>query len=150
MRRWIAGLLMLVLVANCHAVSCYFTVAKEDCWKDYDVKISIWDNKIEKQLVILHLPKGELWKRVRFECHPKQSFRYTASYSPEIWKGQANKVYHGKKTMALPLEVKPGEAAWHLRLCYSDAFNGVTLPPGASKACQCDWSKIPEVKHTPE
>ncbi len=146
MQQWMAFLSMLVLSIQTFAFSCYYTVAKEDCWKDYDVNVSIIDTVDDKLIAVVKVPKGEAWTRIRFDCQPKQTFKYTATYSPEFWKNQEGKVYLGKKTISLPTEVKPGEAAWHIRLCFSDAFTAVPLPPTANKTCKCDWTKVPELK----
>lgn len=146
MRHWGMFSFLCLLWMNAYAIDCYFTVAKDNCWLNYDVKINIINNALDRTIAVVDIPKGESWKRVRMQCEPKQSFRFLATYSPEFWVGQEGKKYSGKRRISLPLTIKKDEIAWNIPICYMADFIGVPIPPAANKACLCDWSKIMPVK----
>lgn len=146
MRHWKVFSFLFLLCSSAYSIDCYFTVLKDNCWLNYDAKIDIIDNALDRAVVVVDIPKGEGWKRVRMKCEPKQSFRFLVSYSPEFWKGQEGKKYAGKRRISLPLTVKKNEVAWNIPLCYTTDFIGVPIPPTADRACVCDWSKVTPVK----
>lgn len=135
-----------LLWANSYAFDCYFTVAKNSCWLNYDAKVEVVDNALDKVIAVVDIPKGELWRRIHVKCEPKQSFRFIASSSSEMWKDQVGKKYNSRRRISLPIDIKSTEKAWNIPICFTNDFSGMPMPITAAHDCTCDWSKVPKVK----
>lgn len=137
----------ILFSTNALAFQCYFTPMKGDCWKDYDVTIHLIDYSKQKDIVPpITLEKKTMWKRVPFDCNPKDSLIYTASFKPAIWKSQKDTVYKAKRIWFLPDKINKGIIAWNVPLCFPTAFSQVPIPPKADSDCSCSVQKsIPDI-----
>ncbi|MFJ1268278.1 hypothetical protein ACD661_06895 [Legionella lytica] len=128
------------------AITCYYTLAKDNCWLKYDVTVEVLDAISAKELTTITVPAGQAWGRVTFPCETNgQKLMYRARYSPYFWESEKGKVYSAKNYWSLPNEVKPGDSAWNVSVCYPSDFAAVPLPPEATNNCQCDFSNIPVI-----
>lgn len=127
------------------AFPCFMTVAKDNCWIDYDVTVVVLDAMTNSTLVTVDVPKGTPWTRVPFTCQPAQRLAYTATFSPTIWEKDKGRVYPGTKYTLLPLAPGPTEKGWEIPICFPAAFPGTSLPPTAIGNCQCNMAVIPPV-----
>lgn len=129
-----------------YAFTCYLTVVKDNCWENYNVTVSAEDVKGDHpQLVTVIVPEGSLWARQKFNCQPGQSLRFNARYTPIFWESERGKVHYLKHYWNLPKEVKAGESAWNITLCFPKQFSQVPLPPEATSSCKCDLKNVPPV-----
>lgn len=126
-----------------HAFPCYFTLAKGDCWLNYQVTVKVMDAATNKMITEVSLPQGKLWERQAFNCAPGSQLYYTASFSPAIWSGDEKKIWRTKRFKNLPLAPQITEAAWNIEACYPTEFAGLPIPSQAKNDCPCDFSKIP-------
>ena len=133
----------LIMCTQSMAVSCVMTFVKDNCWLNYDVKMQVIDSTYSKEVLTVVAPKGKPWVRKEFNCTPVQTFMYMATFSPEIWAGQAGRIYRAKRYWTLPDTLKADERAWEIKVCYSTDFSETPLPPSAIGKCQCDFSAIP-------
>ena len=125
--------------------SCFYTLAKDSCWTDYDVSTSVIDSLTGGTLFTVTRPKGQHWIRRAFECNPNEKLMFSASFSPEIWEKDKGKTYKAKNFWFLPDKINPGDSAWEVSVCYPAQFADVPLPPKATSDCQCDFSSIPVI-----
>ena len=137
--------LSMICSSSLFAFPCVVTFVKSNCWVDYDVTITLIDVANEKTVLTSTLPKQKLWERKEMNCNPRQTFHYTATFTPEIWEGTAGKVYKAIRFWTLPEEIKKNQTAWEIPICFSDAFAEVPLPPKVSGNCGCDFAKIPAI-----
>lgn len=135
----------LSLAASAYAFPCFVTLAKDNCWTNYDVKVTVMDAVSNQQMAEITVPAGKTWFRQGFVCQPGQKLMYLASFSPVIWQKDAGKTYHALQYWSLPATISSGETAWNIPVCYARDFAEVPLPPDASGQCQCNFSNIPPV-----
>jgi len=133
-------------VMQVHAFSCYLTVAKDNCWKDYNVTIGVFDTSNDKQIATLIIPEGSAWARQAFTCQPGEKLRFQAQFTPVFWESDQGKVYPAKDFWTLPDKPAQGDIAWNITLCYPEQFSEVPFPPQAGAHCKCDLSGIPPIK----
>lgn len=125
------------------AFPCILTFVKDSCWLDYEVNIIVSDPKDASVLTKATIPTEKSWVRQSFVCQPNQTIMYTATFSPTIWEGQDNKVYHMQKYRALPAAPKPNQKAWEVQICFPKAFAEVPFPPKATGQCRCLFDQVP-------
>lgn len=141
------GLISIFLaITKAYAFPCYVTVAKENCWVDYDVNVTVIDAKTRQPLSAVHIAKGDMWGRASFTCQPGETLMYSATFAPTIWDGEENNVYEALRFWSLPTAPRPKELAWEINVCFAQAFSGVPLPPQASGVCVCDFKSIPPIQ----
>lgn len=126
--------------------TCYYTLAKDNCWTDYNVSVDVVDVATSKVLFTLNVPAGTSWGRQEFSCHPLQNLVYIAKFSPLFWQNDAGKTYPALRSWTLPAKTNPGDLAWTIPVCYASDFSQVPLPPDAKGNCACDFSNIPQPK----
>lgn len=127
------------------AITCYYTLAKDNCWNKYNVTVDVMDASTDKILTSVTVPEGQSWTRQTFPCEPGQKLMYRAHFSPMIWESEQGKLYKAKNYWFLPKTVNPKDSAWNLNVCYPSDFSQVPLPPEATGNCQCDLKSIPEI-----
>lgn len=135
----------LFFSSSLFAFPCFITLAKDNCWLNYDVTVIIKDVAVNQQVASITVPKGQAWGREAFTCQPAQKFMFFASFNPSIWESDFNKTFIAKRYWSLPATISSGETAWNLPVCYSNDFAEIPLPPTANSRCQCDFSKIPAI-----
>lgn len=127
------------------AMTCYYTLAKDNCWTNYNVSVDVIDATTNKLLVNATIPAGQQWIRESFDCQPAQKLMYKAQFSPVFWQNDVGKTYAAKDYWTLPATINPGDSAWNLSVCYPAAFSLVPLPPDATSQCACDFGSIPAI-----
>jgi hypothetical protein len=137
--------LTLISSFNSWAFTCYYTLAKDNCWKTYDVTVDVSDGATGAILTSVTIPKGELWVRKAFSCQPSQTLVYSARYEPIFWAQDKGKTYPSLRSWPLPQVINPGDSAWNISVCYPSAFASVPMPPQATNNCQCDFDSIPVI-----
>ncbi|KTD63646.1 periplasmic protein [Legionella santicrucis] len=137
--------LSLILSNSLWGITCYFTLAKDNCWNKYTVSVNVIDAETTKVLTTLTVPAGKFWTRQAFPCQPGENLRYKATFSPLIWESEKGKVYAANHFWSLPNTISPGESAWNISVCYASDFSEVPLPPEASGTCKCDFDSIPPI-----
>jgi hypothetical protein len=130
-----------------YAFPCYFTLVKDQCWKDYKISVDVLDTSKNSKILTAVVPEGSQWTRTAFECSAKQSLDFIASFSPAFWENEVGKTYHAKRSWMLPLAATD-EVAWNITICYPGDFSAVPMPPEANNHCGCDTSNIPPVEDT--
>ena len=138
--------LSALLPLDLQAFTCFLTIAKDNCWLNYDVQVNIADLATSKVAASVLVPKGQTWSRQVFSCQPAQTFAYSATFQPIIWQNQANVVYRAQKYWGLPKTIGPNETAWEMKVCYSGDFTETPLPPESTGHCACDFTVIPPPK----
>ncbi|MDX2346258.1 MAG: hypothetical protein QNK11_05260 [Legionella sp.] len=136
---------MSLLTANAMAFPCFITVMKGSCWKDYNVKVDVFDaedNENNKILMHVDIPKGKSWARKAFEAKPKQRFVLRATFKPAFWKDEAGVKYQAKKYWLLPEKIDAKTIAWNVDACFPADFSSVPMPPDAGQNCACDKQKV--------
>lgn len=143
--RLIAVSLGLCLTQASWSLSCFFTLVKDSCWKDYDVSVDVFDANTGKPVVNVVAPKSDTtWIRQPFDCTASQSLNFVASFAPTFWEADKGKHFKGKRTWTLPDTMHAGDTAWNVTVCYPEEFSAVPLPPTASGNCTCDATQIPK------
>lgn len=127
------------------AFPCFFTLAKDSCWIDYDVTVVVTDADTSQQVLSINVPKGKSWTRQAFTCQTNQKLLYTATFEPTIWDNGKDAVYSAQHYWALPSAPTSKEKAWEIPVCYPAAFAAVPFPPNVSGNCQCDFDSIPAI-----
>ncbi|MBI2785523.1 MAG: hypothetical protein HYX60_04120 [Legionella longbeachae] len=125
------------------AITCYYTLAKDNCWLKYNVFVDVMDSTTDKVLTTVTVPAGKLWVRQTFPCEPGGKLMYRARFTPAIWENEIGKTYTARNYWSLPNNVNPGETAWNISVCFPSDFSQVPLPPDASNNCKCDFNNIP-------
>ena len=120
-------------------------MVKDNCWLDYEVTIKAIDVAANREILQIIIPKGKSWIRQQFTCTPKQSFMYTASFTPIIWASDENKIYKARRYWSLPAQIKSGETAWEIKACYPKDFAVTAVPPTSQGNCMCDFATIPAI-----
>ncbi len=128
------------------AITCYYTLAKDNCWLKYNVSVQVIDALTTKVLTTVTVPAGQSWARVTFPCEIGQKLTYHAQFTPFIWESEKHKVYEAKNYWSLPNAVHPGDTAWNVSVCYSSDFSEVPMTPEATNSCACDFKSIPIIK----
>ena len=139
---------VLLIPFKLAAFPCYVTVAKDNCWLNYDVTIIVSNMVTQAVVTNVLIPKGQTWARGEFTCQPNQKFLYAASFLPVIWQNDAGKTYRGLRSWGLPIAFDPKAVAWELKLCYASDFSETPLPPEVEGHCQCDFSKVTPITQT--
>lgn len=141
-----AIILMAMYSLPVHAITCYFTAVKDNCWKNYDVTIEMFDADTGKGItsITVFQDQEKSWGRQEFECHPGQTLSMAAKFSPSFWAGDDNKVFQGQRYWKLPDEIKKGEVGWNVTICFPMYFANVPVPPEATAGCFCDIASIPK------
>ncbi|MGC1182370.1 hypothetical protein [Legionella sp.] len=128
------------------AITCYYTLAKDNCWIKYNVTVQVVDTSTDEVLTTVTVPAGKSWARVTFPCKTNgQKLIYKAQFTPPIWESEKGHVYTAKNYWSLPKVVNPGDSAWNVSVCYPSDFSEVPYPPEATGNCKCDFSSIPEI-----
>jgi len=138
-----AMLLSILLSSQTHAMKCYITMAKGNCWKNYDLSVDVVDANTSKKLATVVVFENRLWNRQAFECAAGQTLSMVATFSPIFWEGDESKTFSSQRYWKLPNEVKPGEKAWNVTVCFPKYFANVPMPPNAGQNCECDTTSIP-------
>ncbi|KTD21355.1 hypothetical protein [Legionella londiniensis] len=139
-------ILGLLFSLEASAFTCYLTVAKDNCWLNYNVTVTAMDaEKNNEPLVTVIIPQGSAWARQKFTCEPDQTLRFKAQYSPVFWEKERGKAYFAKKYWVLPKKIDKEERAWNITVCYPEQFSEVPLPPEAVSKCKCDLDTIPPI-----
>lgn len=146
MRRILMMLSGVCFLTQVQAFPCYITMVKDSCWLKYNVTVDIVDVVTDKVVATMSMPEGKSWDRKKMVCQPKQTVSLRATYSPAFWSKDADKIYSGKRYWSFPEEVKKGDAAWNMMLCFSRDIAEVSLPPEASGQCVCDAKGIPAIE----
>lgn len=129
------------------AFPCFITVAKDSCWIEYNVTVSVLDvSNDRKKMVDIIIPQGSIWARKKTECEPKQLLQFEAQFTPVFWQEDRGKKYTSIRYKTLPANIGPQETAWNINVCYPRDFSQVPLPPEAGSNCKCDFSNIPNVE----
>ena len=136
----------ILFSANAHAVTCYITIVKANCWKDYDVTVNITDAENGKDLGDITIYEGDLWKREKFDCQAGETLALVAKFSPPIWEDDAGRDYKATRFWNLPKKASKDAVGWNVTVCYPEWFADVPTPPKGSADCACDMSKVPEFK----
>jgi len=140
----IASLAFIATVPS-WAFTCYYTLAKDNCWKAYDVTVDVMDGTTGAILTTITIPKGELWSRKEFSCEPLQVLIYSARFAPIFWEKDKGKSYPSTNSWPMPETIHPGDSAWNISVCYPADFAAVPMPPQATNSCKCDFSSIPQI-----
>lgn len=127
------------------AITCYYTLAKDSCWTNYDVSVDVIDSMTTKTLTTVTVPKGQQWTRQTFPCHEAQKLMYIATFSPVFWQSDIGKTYPAQNAWSLPEQINPGDSAWNVSVCYPADFSQVPLPPTGPGNCKCDFTTIPAI-----
>ena len=135
----------LVISSPLWAITCYYTLAKDNCWTKYNVSEDVMDAATGKVLTTVIVPAGKSWIRQTFPCVPGEKLMYRAQFSPIIWESEKGKVYYAINYWSLPNNVNAGDSAWNVSVCYPADFGQVPLPPEATNTCKCDFSNIPAI-----
>jgi hypothetical protein len=143
---WMGVLMGLGCVSASAAFNCYLTVAKDNCWKNYNASVSVIDASSGKILQTVKVASQHDWQRLPFTCQPGQNLNFQSSFSPSIWQGDKGVVYPAKKYKLLPKEPAVGQTAWEVSICYSHDFSGVPIPPESNGNCVCDMKSIPALE----
>jgi len=146
MVRTVLGTSLLLCSVSSWSFTCYITVAKDNCWANYNVNVEVIDSLSSNVLKKLEIPKGKTWDRQSFECDAMQKLMYQARFTPVFWKGEENKVYSAERFWFMPEKINPGDKAWTIDVCYPKDFGQVPMPPEAGGDCKCDFSSIPPLK----
>ncbi len=130
-------------LAQAHALPCYITIAKDNCWTNYNVNIDIVDTLTEKVIASMSMYEGTPWVRQKIVCQPGQTVLLKATFTPVFWEADIGKVYFGRRYWSFPKQLVAGESAMSITICYASDFAAVSLPPEASGDCACDMESIP-------
>ncbi|CAN5293710.1 hypothetical protein BH10PSE19_BH10PSE19_02730 [soil metagenome] len=78
-------------------IECKLVFSKIPCWKGYTVFVEMIDAVTQKALQNFELKGKDLSTTIVYDCqkHPQINFR--THYSPNIWKGDENKIYLSTK-----------------------------------------------------
>ncbi|MFC3907741.1 hypothetical protein ACFORL_01425 [Legionella dresdenensis] len=136
---------LVVFTTSVMAFQCFFTLAKDNCWTNYQVTVVASDAETDDILATIQIPKGKQWNRQAFDCEPSQKIKFTATFSPTIWQGQEDMKYTGLQFWSLPDKIKGPISAWVVPICFASDFGQVPLPPTAISSCTCDFKAIPPV-----
>lgn len=139
----IAGLLISF---EAWSLTCYITMAKDNCWKDYNVLVDVQSGATNARIIQLNIPKGQNFARQSFECKPRDNFYYVATFTPVIWEDQAGQKYRSKLYWAIPGNIPADYVVWEVKACYPSDFAQVPITPEATDDCRCDFSSIPPIK----
>ncbi len=143
----ILGLLIGVSVSvQAYAFPCFITMVKDSCWTKYNVTVNVFDASNDKQVVTVLIPSESSWARQAFSCEPQQKLKFQAQFTPVFWEHDAGKTYDAEHYWTMPEEIKKGETAWNITICYPREFSGVPFPPEGTNDCKCDTASIPPVK----
>lgn len=144
------SLLVLGLLISFEAwsLTCYITMAKDNCWKDYNVSVEVRSGETTKQIMVLDIPKGKNFARQSFECKPRDTFYYVATFSPVIWERQTGQKYQAKRIWMIPFNIPSDYVLWEVKACYAEDFAQVPIPPEGNADCRCDFSNIPVINTT--
>lgn len=137
----------LVLSSPVWAFSCYYNLAKGSCWTNYNLSVDVTDATTSTLLFTIQIPAGKSWAQKEFTCQPAQKLMYQARFTPVFWESDKDKIYTAVRYWFMPGEIKPGDSAWTIPVCFPKEFAEVPYPPDAKSGnCECDFSVIPEVK----
>ncbi len=136
----------MFVASQLFAFPCYFTLAKDSCWKNYDVQVVVTDAQTNKTIITVDVPKGQLWARQAFSCQPAQKFIYSATFKPIFWHSEVGKTYMALRYWSLPSSISKDQSAWNIPVCFPADFSAVPFPPDANGNCKCDFTSIPAIK----
>ncbi|RUR13270.1 hypothetical protein [Legionella sp. km772] len=135
----------LLLSTTSWSFTCYMTLAKDNCWQDYNVSVDIINSSTGGIITTVNIPKGESWARQTFDCEVSEKLMYIARFSPVFWQKDIGKTYPAQRFWSLPAQINPGDSAWNVSVCYPADFSLVPTPPQATNNCQCDFTVIPAI-----
>ncbi|KTD63310.1 periplasmic protein [Legionella santicrucis] len=139
------AVLSFILTDSLWAITCYFTLVKDNCWNKYTVTVDVMDAATAKILTTVVIPPGKFWVRQTFPCTPKEKLIYRARFSPTMWESEKGKIYYAKNYWSLPNEINSGDSAWNVSVCYPSDFSQIPFPPEATGTCKCDFDSIPVI-----
>jgi len=139
-------LLCFLISTSSHAVTCYITMVKDSCWKDYNLTVSVKDAGSGDEITSILVAEGDAWGRQQFECNPGQTLALEAQFSPVFWSGEEDKKFPAQRYWKLPAEMENGITGWNVTVCYPKWFANVPVPPNATSNCKCDTDSIPPVE----
>ncbi|MDP3561861.1 MAG: hypothetical protein Q8R83_06765 [Legionellaceae bacterium] len=128
-----------------HAFTCYITMVKDSCWKDYNLIVRVSDASTNAESTTITVPAGKLWERQEFECKEKQTLALVAQFNPVFWSGDENKTFPAQRYWKLPDNIESGITGWNVTVCFPKWFADVPLPPHATADCKCDMDSIPPI-----
>lgn len=133
----VLSLVLFFMSSHVFAYNCYFTAIVGHCWKNFDVTLSVLNNRTNKELASISVPKGKIWARTKIQCETNQSFLYQATFKPKIWKNNPKTLYSAKTIYHTPDTIRKKTTAWVIPICFPNDFAGVPLPPNATSMCDC-------------
>lgn len=137
--------LNLLFICKAQALSCYITMVKASCWKDFNLNVTVINAESGDKLGEITVPQGQLWDRKEFSCQPGIILALEAKFSPEIWHGDSEKSYKAIRLWRLPKsEDNRDNYSWNFTVCYPEWFSDIPTPPKASIDCKCDMSAVPK------
>ncbi len=134
---------LLLSSTSSWSFTCYMTMVKDNCWKDYNVMVDVNNSRTGDKMLTITVPKGDLWNRQMFDCDAGLKLMYIARFSPVFWEKDVGKTYPALNFWSLPNEIHPGDSAWNISVCYPKDFALVPMPPQATGNCKCDFASIP-------
>ncbi len=138
-------LLNFIFMCKANALSCYITIVKDSCWKNYDLYVTVNNAETGAKLGEIAVYQGKQWGRAKFDCTPGITLELEAKYSPDIWSGDSEKVFKAIRFWKLPKKPTNAEAlGWNVSVCYPKWFADVPMPPDASGDCKCDMQAVPK------
>lgn len=143
----ISLLLALGFVTKAMAFTCYFTVVKDSCWTDFDLKVTALDTRDKSVLTTAVIPAKQSWTRTSFDCNPGQQLEYNAIFSPTFWENDKDKIFRSKKYRLLNSKIEPTDVAWDIQVCFPEEFAEVPFPPKGDKNCRCDFSLVTPIQN---
>lgn len=136
---------MFLVSLPCWSFTCYITLAKTNCWKDYTVSADVINSATGGTMTTVTVPQGTLWARQIFDCEAAQKLMYIARFSPIFWAKDKGKTYSALNFWSLPDAIHPGDSAWNISVCYPNDFALTPIPPQATSNCACDFTSIPVI-----
>lgn len=139
--------LSLMFTSPLWAITCYYTLVKDNCWLKYNVSVKVMDGISGDVLTTVTVPAGQAWTRTIFPCKTNgQKLIYSAQFTPSIWDREKGKIYSAKNSWSLPNVVHPGDTAWNVSVCFSADFSELPMTPEATNSCTCDFKSIPAIQ----
>jgi hypothetical protein len=147
MQKYIKFLILsIILSSNAQAVTCYITMVKASCWKDYNLTVNVLNASTGVKQGTIMVFSGDLWGRDKFECKPGQTLSLEAQFTPVFWEKDDGRIYKARRFWKLPDKVTDDITGWNVTVCYPKWFSDVPYPPEASGDCKCNMGEIPKME----
>ncbi|MBS0358593.1 MAG: hypothetical protein JSS53_04935 [Proteobacteria bacterium] len=132
---------------------CEVWVARNTCWKDFNVSVHLLDYSNLKTIATIEFPKvtdnkpqeSDFFVKKEFDCNSVDVITFKSNFSPAIWKGTDKETYSGRRVWSVPAKIKK-KMVWHVDACFSDDFVGVPTPIRGQKDCRCIYPEVPPKK----